>query len=489
MRTLSRVGVGFEPTTEQKAIVAAAAGTTDNLMISALAGAAKTSTLGLICQALPQVPILCLAFNKRIATEMAQRLPGNVTAKTLNSIGHSVWASTIGQRLTLSTDKTYTLVRQSADCISRSRRSEIVGDFAEMLTLVAQAKQLGYAPPEQEQSLLTADQFLACLDIIITKPQLEFLHTILRQSIKQAFSGLIDFDDQLYMAALFGGQFPKFPLVLVDEAQDLSFINHTLLKKLVTDRLIVVGDPHQSIYGFRGAVSQGMSQLKVNFSLTEMPLTTSFRCPRAVVRMARNHAPSMQWADQAPEGKVTFLSEWSAAAIAEGAAVICRNNAPLLRCALQLIRYGRGVQIVGSDIGARLVKTLRGLAREDVPQETVMALIDRWEATQLGRSKAKSSVTDRADCLRVFATAAPTLNAAATRAEALFKEKGPIQLVTGHKAKGLEWDVVYHLDNHLIPGRWCETPEDIAQEHNLEYVITTRSKWELHHVTFDTLQP
>lgn len=68
------------PTPEQVAIVEAAKQTNDNLLVSALAGAAKTSTLVLIAKALQKHPILCLAFNKRIATEMQERLPGNCTA-------------------------------------------------------------------------------------------------------------------------------------------------------------------------------------------------------------------------------------------------------------------------------------------------------------------------------------------------------------------------------------------------------------------------
>lgn len=40
-------------------------------------------------------------------------------------------------------------------------------------------------------------------------------------------------------------------------------------------------------------------------------------------------------------------------------------------------------------------------------------------------------------------------------------------LLTGHKAKGLEWNTVYHLDPFLIG--------ESEQELNLKYVIGTRS--------------
>ena len=51
-------------TEEQEVIINAALNTRDNLMLNALAGAAKTSTLQFLAKYLPIQPILCLAFNK-----------------------------------------------------------------------------------------------------------------------------------------------------------------------------------------------------------------------------------------------------------------------------------------------------------------------------------------------------------------------------------------------------------------------------------------
>jgi hypothetical protein len=86
------------PTPEQMAIINAALNTPDNLIIAALAGAAKTTTLEMICKRMPVMPILSLAFNKRIAEEMKKKLPGHVTCKTLNALGHMVWAQSISKK-------------------------------------------------------------------------------------------------------------------------------------------------------------------------------------------------------------------------------------------------------------------------------------------------------------------------------------------------------------------------------------------------------
>lgn len=57
--------------------------------------------------------------------------------------------------------------------------------------------------------------------------------------------------------------------------------------------------------------------------------------------------------------------------------------------------------------------------------------------------------------------------------------------MSGHKAKGLEFDTVFFLDSFLIPSKYslraAEAGDDAAlsQEKNLEYVIVTRAKKEL----------
>lgn len=473
----------FEPTDEQKAIVAAAKSTSANLLINALAGAAKTTTLELICNAIQGIPILSLAFNKKIAVEMEKRLPSHVKSATLNSIGHRVWMAAIGKRqANLDARKTNTLFRESLEGLSRADRADAWEVASEVQNLVRLMKTAGYIPKNAlpGTALISRSDFLASLEETPDEYAIGLAESILTKSIKVAYDGLIDFDDQIYMPTLFGGTWPKFPLVLVDEAQDLSSLNHAMLRKLATQRLIAVGDPWQSIYGFRGAVHSGMSQLKSTFSMTEMTLSISFRCPKSIVSRANRRVPHMKPAPWAAEGKVEQLLSLSMQAIPDNAAVICRNNAPLFKLALQLIANGRGVQLVGADIGPQLIKILKKLGPESTPQSSVLALINRWESEQLQKSRAKASVSDRAECLRVFAGTSGTLGGAIAYAEHLFASNGPIQLLSGHKSKGLEWDVVYHLDPWRIPSPYAESPEELEQELNIRYVIETRSKSDLY---------
>lgn len=483
-------GSTVHSTLEQESIIEAAINTRDSLLLNALAGAAKTSTLEMICKYHPVIPILYVVFNKRNQEEAKKKLPGHVDCKTANALGHRVWANATGKRLVLDKDKVYNLLKEAASSITRSEKEEYYETFTDTLKLIKAAKLQGYVPQgiPAQRSLLTQEEFYADRDEgEVTPLQRRLVDDILRSSITAAYAGAIDFYDQLYMPTLFGGAFPKFPLVLVDEAQDLSPLNHAMLEKLVTGRLIAVGDPWQSIYAFRGAVFNGMSRLRERFNLRDMNLSVSFRVPKAGVIRARARAPHMQWWENASEGLVEDLESWSAKSIPDNAAIICRYNAPLFRCALELIKQGRGVQLIGRDIGPGLIRTLKKLGNSTLTKEETLNAIERWRVEQLKKSKAKASIHDRAECLRIFAEFGGSLGGAIAYAEHLFSTSGPIQLLSGHKAKGLEWDVVYHLDPQLIPSVYAETPEELDQELNVQYVIETRFKRELYLVTSDGL--
>jgi DNA helicase-2/ATP-dependent DNA helicase PcrA len=133
----------------------------------------------------------------------------------------------------------------------------------------------------------------------------------MNQSIEQAYAGVIDYDDQIYMPVLFGGTWPKFPLVLCDETQDLSAINHVMLEQLVDKRVIIVGDPWQSIYAFRGAVQGGMADLVRKFNMVEFPLSMTFRVPKKGVERAKFRVPHMRAPEWQIDGHIHTFEEWS----------------------------------------------------------------------------------------------------------------------------------------------------------------------------------
>lgn len=472
-------------TDEQNEIIRFISKEKASLIVNAGPGAAKTSTLVLAAHA-NVVPTLSIAFNKRIATELQTRMPGHVMCKTINGLGHGVLMKMLGKkRLMLDTGKTYSFVKDEVEKLRGDDRREAQGAFSSIMKAVSTAKLNGYVPlgfQNIAQSLLTFDELLNVFDTVLddelSEQSLSIVERVIDRSIKAAFDGLIDFDDQIYIPTIFNGPFPKFALIMGDEIQDFSPLNHEMLRKLRPERFAGVGDKFQSIYGFRGADHNSMSVLRDMFNCEERTLSVSFRCPISGVKRAQSRNPILMWFHEAIEGEIIQLNEWSSSNVPDSCAILCRNNAPLFSCAIRLIRAGRGVHIVGRDIGPGLIKVLAKLGPPDMARDRLLIAIDAWaqEAQRKAKESKRANIADRAECLKVFADAGETLADAISYAEHLFASEGAIQLMSGHKAKGLEFDEVIHLDPWRIPSAYAISEADKEQEMNLKYVIETRWK-------------
>jgi superfamily I DNA/RNA helicase len=459
------------PTDEQLAILDADK-TGANLMINALAGTGKSATLKLLDKAhTKSVSRLYLVFAKRnqleaVEAQKAGEFDDRTIIKTFNGLGHGVWQKEILSPVNLDKQKSRTLWRIMLDEMSRDDASDAWRNYSVVMDGWEKAKALGYIPKGVKIGVPLIDRksFHNAMDERPTEYAAELIDQLLRESIRRAYEGHIDFNDQIYMPALFGGTFPKFPRVMVDEYQDQSPVNHALLAKLVRGRIIGVGDPSQNIYGFRGAKAGGMAAAVETYSMTELPLSASFRCPRAIVEAARWRVPHFRWTK--PGGFVNELDHMDGTDFPDDSTIICRNNAPLLRLAFRLITDGRSVSVVGSELGPRLVAILKKLGDPMMSRSKAVEAIEQWrEERLLANSK---SANDLADCMRVFAEHGDRLSTMISYAEHLFKQDGTIRLMTGHKSKGLEFDRVYFLDPGL-----CDSRE---QDLNLRYVIQTRSQ-------------
>lgn len=455
-------------TDEQLDILNAATLTPSNLMLNALAGCGKTSTLEAIERAVPCGPILYLVFNKKNSDEATDRMLSTTTVRTFNSLGHRIWAASQSKNLKLDAKKSGGIFRGIIEEVrGRSAQDEMWASYHEVIQGAALAKALGYVPEGKypnARRLITRNEFHLALEERPDDLTSDLIDAVLGRSIKLSYDGLIDYNDQIYMPALFGGTYPRFPLVLVDEYQDLSAVNHTLLERCVKGRLIGVGDPFQNIYGFRGAKAGGMKQAEAHYKCQSLPLSISFRCPSAIVNHVHWRVPHFRALNQG--GSVARPRILHANNISEEAAIICRNNAPLFQVAFRLLASGRSVQVAGSDIGPKLIGIMRKLGPDSLTKAQTLASIESWLEARLERESTNAS--DLAECMKVFANHGDSLGTAIVYAEHLFKQSGSIRLLTGHKAKGLEFDDVIHLDPQLLG------PSE--QDRNLSYVISTRSR-------------
>ncbi len=115
--------------------------------------------------------------------------------------------------------------------------------------------------------------------------------------------GMVDYSDQVALAAKAVEHMPElvagrerslYKHVLLDEYQDTSTLQTRLLKGLFAQHSVfAVGDPNQSIYGWRGASASNLREFITDFGtldreVEQFPLPTSWRNPSGVLNLA-NH--------------------------------------------------------------------------------------------------------------------------------------------------------------------------------------------------------
>lgn len=520
--TLPRQYNGLTLSSEQNAIIDAGLTSSLPLIVDALAGCAKSTTIEALCHAIvaarPGISGLALAFNVKIKEELQRRLPPGFEVLTMNGLGHRAWGKSIGRGLRVEPKKLGNIIRDIAK-EQRLRLTTDEWDDLRRLVSLAQANGLVPAPYASSKPGLLPDTDEAWLSIAevawieATPAMIDMAREALARDIKMAYEGIISFDDQIFCSTMLAGPglFPKFSLVVVDEAQDLSPLNHRQLKYCATDRIIAVGDPHQAIYAFRGADSASMSKIKaLRPEWIELPLNTTFRCPKVIVSKANAHVPAFAAAPTAPDGAIHYLyraedPSWAWPQIESLAlrsttsartptiAIICRNNAPLLSMAFKLIRAGVAPQMLGRDIGKGLIALVRKITPPDGlhSHAAIVEAINEWRERerQLAivneKDEKLAGIEDRAESLLAVLEGGNCGNGAALEfaLDAMFsKENGRVILGTGHKVKGLEYDAVIHLDSWRIPSKFAKKaadagyPSQLEQENNLEYVIITRTK-------------
>ncbi|OYW77662.1 MAG: hypothetical protein B7Z37_02960 [Verrucomicrobia bacterium 12-59-8] len=488
--------------TEEQALIIAAVAAGKSIIVNALAGAAKTSTIQM---AAPKCPAntLALAFNKGIQMELEGRLPSTFQVKTINALGFAAWKKIAGNPQ-LDSSKVSKIMRR-LDPKAPWDLAKVVSSAKLNGLVVATRKHMGQGILED-----TRPNWEALADDLDTtlvrddpytrerKDYLDLCRKTLEASIDESFTVSIDFDDQVYMPTCFGAPFPKFDCVMVDEAQDLSPLNHLMLKKLKPPQLIVVGDPLQSIYAFRGADTQSMPKLGADWNLEPFTLSVCFRCATSIVEVARTWAPHMQSPEWMQQGEVKFditddEGMWDMDSLPPAVTILCRNNAPLIKLALKIFKT-RKIAFLNSRAESAMLSALRTILRykKDLTLEQVAGKIETSRMNKLDNEDPKKHerIMDEHDALQFCVDSALAEGRDYAGLERLISElfqnkNANVWFGTGHGAKGKEWDTVLHLDPWRLPSKYALSEEALQQESNIHYVISTRAKTNLVHANLD----
>jgi DNA helicase-2/ATP-dependent DNA helicase PcrA len=503
----------MNPTTQQQAFIDALINTDNHLTLRARAGCGKTSSILMGVEAYlaahgtrrPEIQIC--AYNKAIATEIADKLKAKgydwrqVNASTLHSLGYGLLRFTF--KPAIDDKKVRNIAASHVD--ERDPRCPFNTFRNQIIALVGYAKQAGVgffddmAIGDARVWYHLADHFdvngldtTSDMDTVI-----ECAQVVYRESL--AMVDVIDFDDMI-LHPLVHNLRVKYTkdLIFVDEAQDLSRARQALARKFLrprTGRMVIVGDDRQAIYGFSGADAASLDNLTRSLGAVVLPLSVTWRCPKAVVRLAQRLVPDLEAADNAPEGEVvamaTLPDDLGAVKDIVGKvddAVLCRNTAPLVELAYKLIRQGKAVKVEGRKIGEGLINLAQRWKVRTT--DALIKKLEMYQDREVQKAMAKGNeakaeeVTDKvatlleiiSECNRQGRTSVDDVVEFVNR---LFTDgaENVIVLATYHRAKGREWQRVTLWEHAArCPSRAAKQMWQIEQEDNLAYVAFTRAK-------------
>lgn len=479
-----------------------------SLVVEAVAGSGKTTTLATICRKIsPMESVRVFMFNRDISETFKARVSrSNVIISTYNSAGYQALLRHYHAKVDVEKHKTSSMLREVLDQIDY----KAYGEPLRQLISLAKGTGIGcLAGGEAWGELIdhhdiefdwlipprTPERELEACMVAERQRVLQLARDLLLASndaAQQQFEWRIDYDDQLYLPILWDLPLPTYDWVLVDELQDTNAIQREILKRSLAPggRLIGVGDRHQAIYAWRGASTNAMDLVRADFDADEKPLSVCYRCGRVIIEKAQGIVPQIEAAPGGHLGEV--LQDVPLARLATLTAqdaILCRNNAPLVKTGYQLIAQGVGVQIIGRDVGEGLKTLIYKLKARTV--EELETALDVYRAKEVKRYRTQkqesraAGVEDRVQCLHTVIealdTGERTIERVLLAVTQLFGEgeKDLLTLSTVHKAKGREWPTVAIIRADLMPSFFAQSGWQLEQEHHLQYVAWTRAQQRL----------
>lgn len=470
-------GDNMNGTDEQKAIWKEIEETDDHVIVNAGAGTGKTWTI-VEGAKLVNGTAAFLAFNKSIATELGKRLPDDVYTATFHSLGFSAFRSNSPVKTKVNNNKVRDIIE--------AKHGRVSFTFP-LCKLISQMKGAMVEPSDRKSIMQLIDKYDIQFEEGDEVDAVRDIPRIMKECLGQLHH--IDFDDMIWIPVKKDWPMSTYDVLFVDEAQDFNEMQRRLILKCVNGgRCIVVGDPNQAIYGFRGADSNSMDIFKEQLSnkdrkVSQFPLTLSWRCPTSVVNEANRYVSNFHAKEDAQTGSVNVGAGFNPS---NEDMVLCRYNAPLIGAFYDLISQGKKARILGREMSRGLSNMVKKISRDNsmLMLEFTPLLTMDFKTTHAKLMNAEkiyqaNGLEDRYDCLQVISGNCTTVGDIHTQIKKLFvnKDEG-VTLSTVHKAKGLEADNVYVLATERMPH---PNASNIEEERNICYVAITRAKQNLYY--------
>lgn len=453
-------------------------------VVLARAGSGKTTT---IIAGLDHLPswgtVLLTAFNKGVERELKARAPSHVRVRTLHGLGYSALRQHHGS-VEIDEHKGRNIAYQVLNDYANQYRVRI--DIGELAPKLRQLSSL--AKNCLARDLADVERIAYAFGLDSYDFPAPFAAQLVAECLKRAtaVTKRIDFDDMIYLPAKLGANPSPFDFVLVDELQDVNAAQLNLAASACKGRFIGVGDINQAIYLFRGADANAIPRTIQELNAKVLPLSVTYRCPLAVIAYVQSRVSGIEDLEPrpgAPQGVVAerrleeLLGPFGAR---PGDFILSRLNAPLMPICMHFLRHGIPAVVAGRDMGrnlADLVKKAGAYTTRDL-----LGWLDDHQRKeyerllQADKLERYVQVQDQIDAVRALTDGTKLAAEVTAVIETIFSDDRPTGAVvcsTVHKAKGLERDRVWLLDNTFF--LW-----DGIEEENLYYVACTRSRSDLY---------
>jgi superfamily I DNA/RNA helicase len=494
------------------------------VLVVAPAGSGKTTTLvariaWLVAGAVAPSTIAAITFNRRAAVELGERLdaalaplgvePGAVRVRTFHALGLEILRDA-GERVAPLIDRA-TLLRD----------------------LRPEADEAAIMAFDGAISRLKIELGVAAADVAADPEAGPLARVYVEYQAAVAAAGGLDFDDLVLGAIAALEREPRLLArwrercahLLVDEVQDVdrAQIRLALLLAAPANRILLVGDDDQSIYGWRLADVRRVLGLDASLpGLRRIDLEVNYRCPVPVVERAVRLVEhnTERFAKRIRSGPVAVGRLILAPDGADDAvrlerairtwpdddstrAVLARTNRELIPAVVVALTVGlpfRAPRLALPLEDPRIDGLLDDAARVALPGESLLVVLARVRdrALQAGdaeRARLATTLLAWAPPYADVATLSAAVAGARDRLADLRRDDAPLTLATAHATKGLEFDhvVVLGMEAARFPSARAvdgaaEPARAYEEERRLAYVAWTRARRSLT-ILYDPASP
>lgn len=447
--------------------------TSHSLKISAFAGTGKTSTLTAIAKSTEKRG-LYLAFNKRTAAEASTKFPRSVDCRTMHSLAFRAVPS-VYQGNTAKLTKSL-----NSNHVARLLEIEeiAVGNITlrpRSLAFLAANTVQRFCHSGDDELLVRHVPLTGKLQMLDPKYQDEFKEYVSKlaaylwdRMLDPASDAPLGHDGYLKLWSLSKPHL-NYDFLLLDEAQDTNEAVLSVLR-LQDNHLTLVGDRHQQIYEWRGAIN-AMANVETE---AEAFLTRSFRFGDSVAAAATSILRRLG-ETRAVVGDPN--RDTRIAAAGRTGTILCRTNAGVVAVVVDALAKNRRPHVVGGV--ADLICMLEDVSKLkcSIPAECPDFLGFKDWAEVVDISKSDEGQFFRSLVKIVLVHGESTL---IQKLRSVSGEEDGADLIvsTGHKAKGREWDSVTLFSDFELRLNKDDPPKPVLnrEEARLLYVAATRAR-------------